>query len=499
MLNRLLFTYLALYLVVKVIFAFSGYDLFSEEAQYWLWSKHLDWSYYSKPPLIAWVNFIVCQVFGDAVSTIRLTALALGMSTLYTFYRLALLLFHNARLAGIAVVILSLTPYFLLASTFLTTDSLLLLCWVLSTYFLVKALREEKWRDWILTGIFFGLGCLSKYAMVFFLLLLLSPFFWKHKKPVALRVGLVLAIGLLLNLPVLWWNYQHDWVLLRHTGRVAGAYPRVLTWEKSLNNIGEFLGGFALMNSPFFLPFLMLAARWYRNSASPGADKLKLSLALVPALGTGTVFFFISIRKGVEVNWYSMGLLLLPLAMAYIIERKQLFHKALAGICLAFVVSVLALFPALLDKAGISNLMPLKADPMKRLAGWQDLGAQVNALRLGVHGQHAGILITDSYHIAAELAFYTGDKNVVCINDGRRRMNQFDLWDNPLDRHPGKGALAFYISDIYPAANQVFSGQLLAEKQVPVIYRGQEVRRFYILVVRNYKSLAFQEHNFTRY
>jgi hypothetical protein len=181
--------------------------------------------------------------------------------------------------------------------------------------------------------------------------------------------------------------------------------------------------------------------------------------------------------------------------MAYIIERKQLFRQALAGIGLTFGVTVLVLFPALADKAGLSNLLPLQADAMKRLAGWQDLSAQVQALRGKF--RDPGILISDSYHIAAELAFYTGDKNVVCYYDGRRRMNQFDLWDNPLNRHPGTGILAFYISDIYPAANQVFSGRVVAEQQVPVVYRGREVRRFYILAIRNYKSLALPNHKFT--
>ena len=29
-------------------------DLAPDEAHYWDWSRHLDWSYYSKGPLVAW-------------------------------------------------------------------------------------------------------------------------------------------------------------------------------------------------------------------------------------------------------------------------------------------------------------------------------------------------------------------------------------------------------------------------------------------------------------
>jgi 4-amino-4-deoxy-L-arabinose transferase-like glycosyltransferase len=33
----------------------SNVDLFTDEAQYWSWSRELSWGYFSKPPLIAWI------------------------------------------------------------------------------------------------------------------------------------------------------------------------------------------------------------------------------------------------------------------------------------------------------------------------------------------------------------------------------------------------------------------------------------------------------------
>ncbi|MEM1101472.1 MAG: hypothetical protein AAGH73_08070, partial [Pseudomonadota bacterium] len=34
---------------------FNTTDLFTDEAQYWAWGKHLDLGYFSKPPLIGWL------------------------------------------------------------------------------------------------------------------------------------------------------------------------------------------------------------------------------------------------------------------------------------------------------------------------------------------------------------------------------------------------------------------------------------------------------------
>src|SRR6516162_7336853 len=39
-------------------------DLAPDEAHYWDWSRHLDWSYYSKGPLVAYLIRAGCAVFG---------------------------------------------------------------------------------------------------------------------------------------------------------------------------------------------------------------------------------------------------------------------------------------------------------------------------------------------------------------------------------------------------------------------------------------------------
>ena len=45
-----------------------------DEAQYWRWSEKLDFGYYSKPPLVAWVIAASTALFGDGEWAIRLSA-----------------------------------------------------------------------------------------------------------------------------------------------------------------------------------------------------------------------------------------------------------------------------------------------------------------------------------------------------------------------------------------------------------------------------------------
>jgi 4-amino-4-deoxy-L-arabinose transferase-like glycosyltransferase len=52
----------------------SPLDLYPDEAQYWLWSRTLDFGYYSKPPMIAWAIWTTTALGGDAEAWIRLSA-----------------------------------------------------------------------------------------------------------------------------------------------------------------------------------------------------------------------------------------------------------------------------------------------------------------------------------------------------------------------------------------------------------------------------------------
>src|SRR3954470_6012321 len=49
-------------------------ELYPDEAQYWLWSRTLDFGYYSKPPVIAWAIWATTALGGDSEPWVRLSA-----------------------------------------------------------------------------------------------------------------------------------------------------------------------------------------------------------------------------------------------------------------------------------------------------------------------------------------------------------------------------------------------------------------------------------------
>src|ERR1700686_1782999 len=91
-------------------------DLAPDEAHYWDWSRHLDWSYYSKGPLVALLIRGSCELFGPwaeaatgwIMPAIRFPAVLCGALLLASFYVLTVLTLKRESWA-FGVVALSLT------------------------------------------------------------------------------------------------------------------------------------------------------------------------------------------------------------------------------------------------------------------------------------------------------------------------------------------------------------------------------------------------------
>src|SRR6266576_1162376 len=72
----------------------SPLDLSPDEAHYWDWSRHLDWSYYSKGPLVAYLIRAGCELAGgwsqrhtgNLMLAVRLPAVLCGSLLLVSVY-----------------------------------------------------------------------------------------------------------------------------------------------------------------------------------------------------------------------------------------------------------------------------------------------------------------------------------------------------------------------------------------------------------------------------
>ncbi|MEN9226084.1 MAG: glycosyltransferase family 39 protein [Thermostichus sp. HHBFW_bins_43] len=211
-----------------------------DEAYYYLYTRHLDWSYFDHPPLVAWVTGFGPLLTGQVSAlSIRLGSLLLYTGSSIFLYRTGAHLF-SARAGVISLAVANIAPILWVGFGVLTLpDSPLIFfsaatLWVCGqeffplpsqrgqgTFGVYGATRYQPGPRLALIGLLVGLACLGKYhglALGFGLVLfcLLSP---HHRRALGSGwTGIALLAFWIALSPVLLWNAQQDWVSFRFQG-----------------------------------------------------------------------------------------------------------------------------------------------------------------------------------------------------------------------------------------------------------------------------------------
>lgn len=490
-LNYTLFLYILATFIKAGFTLFTPLSIFTEEAQYWLWSQNLDWSYYSKPVMIALTNFISTSILGNTEMGIRINALIFTFLMGILIYQFTYELYKSGRTAFYAALILLVLPHFHLNSLYYMTDTPLGFFWLLSLYLVWKAIEENTLSYWMLAGCAVGLAFLSKFLVVLIFPVLALYLFLHYKSYLTDRkVYLFACTFLLFTIPVIIWNFKYDFVTFRHVGTLGGATgaKKEILFSTSLKYIGEYVGGQLGINSPF-LVFLMIAALVYYFRRK---DKRALLLGL-PAILAFAGFFFVSVEKRVEVNWPTFAYLTLPILTAAYIAEKKWFRATTVLACITGALLLVATFPQIADPIGFSKLMKPKKDPFVRLAGHEEVGKEISGI-IKKRQLKDYFIFSDSYHYASEAAFYTeGNPQTYCINLGRR-MNQFDLWPG-IEQFEQQGYTGIYVSNhskLDPRIEAAF-GNVEEVREVEAWHRGEVVGRYFVYVLNGFTQMEQEE------
>jgi 4-amino-4-deoxy-L-arabinose transferase-like glycosyltransferase len=326
---------------------FSQLPLWADEAQYWVWSKNLDFGYYSKPPLIAWVISLFTNIFGNSEFAVRLPSSLIHFATAIVVFKIAEKLFSNyqnsERVPFYSGLIFLFSSGVTFSSHFFSTDSLLIFFWALATLYVVKALAKNKLKHWLIVGFAVGFGLLSKYTVVLFypslfLFLLLSK---PHQKLLVQKnFWLSGVVALAIFAPNIIWNFNNGLVSLHHTE------DNVLTGGVSLypRKLVEFFGAQFLVFGvlTFLLYLIYLAKNSLKIFTIDYSQKILLFLSL-PLLLTGLA---ISLISGAQAHWIAPLYIFASIQIAYFfsvnnnvkfLKTANYFNFAIAILFLVFV------------------------------------------------------------------------------------------------------------------------------------------------------------------
>jgi 4-amino-4-deoxy-L-arabinose transferase-like glycosyltransferase len=278
----------------------SPLQLYADEAQYWLWSRHLAFGYFTKPPLIAWLIRLT-TLGGDAEPFVRLSSPLLHGATSLLIYRAAQRLYEPAT-ALFATLVYLMMPAVQLGAFVTSTDTPLVACLSAALWAYVALQRSAgRGRLWAAAafGAAMGLAFLSKYAALYALIgvaahLALSRSARRAWTPAAALLAAIVFV--LLVAPNIAWNLANGLDSFRHVAADARWGERPGGWAPGLGFLGGQFGVFG--PAPFAI--LTIGAVWlaWRRKLTP-EDRLLLAWTL-PALILVTLQAFVA---GAKANW----------------------------------------------------------------------------------------------------------------------------------------------------------------------------------------------------
>ena len=254
--NQLSIFYILLFgLFFRAIIAFwlfPGYD----EGYYYLYTQNLDWSFFDHPLFVSLTTGFGIWFAGiTSPFTLRIVTLLLYTGSLFLLYLISLRLF-NQKTAKITLILASIIPIFQIGFGVITLpDSPLIFFWSASIYCATCELFPKKninyrptYRLSIL-GVLIGLTCLSKYhgfvlGFCLFTFCLSNRIYRRAVLSSWCLLGFASFVTVLF--PLIFWNYQHDWVSLRFqlfdrfssVPNVSKPYSVLKIFNAFLTNIG---------------------------------------------------------------------------------------------------------------------------------------------------------------------------------------------------------------------------------------------------------------------
>ncbi|MFH1980554.1 MAG: glycosyltransferase family 39 protein [Pseudomonadota bacterium] len=427
--------WVALFTGIRFVYA-GTFNLVPDETNYWQWSRYLDLGYHDQAPMIGWLIRIGTLMLGHTEQAVRLPSIiALAVTSIY-LVKMAGHWFGNRAALNVALMSQGIFA-FNIGGILATADGLQAACWAAACYHVGRGYEDGTWGQWLLGGMWFGLGMLSKYSMALFLPF---AFFYGltsavHRRRLAgIRPYAGVALGLVMFTPVIAWNARHNWNSMRHVAYIGGASNEMLIhW----NFFGDFIAAQAALLTP--LAFILVLMAWWqaiRHSRSGGAwtDSYLLWVSLPVVAG----FALLSLHTRVYGNWPMAGFVPASVLVAAHFGPgarrwagrgwRAVWRWALGtAYAMTLIVFVQVLWPVL--------PVPMDLDrTSQEVSGWRELGQKTGAVVADMPDPGRTFIFGTQYQMASELAFYMpGQPRTLSINRWHR-PNVYDYWWKDADR-----------------------------------------------------------------
>ena len=267
----------------------AALPLTNDEAYYWVWSRHMQLSYYDHPPFVAWLFWLgdFLRELSGVGGTARWPGVILGHASLGIWLLLLRpFLTDGQRLMWLCLALLS--PLVGGSALLVTPDLPLMFFYASSLALFLNLSTKYDWRKALALGLCLGLGLSSKYMIVLFGLSLLPVVATdRNLRAVFLRALPLILIGSAAGaLPVWLWNFLNDFASFKfqaHHGLGQRAWKPSWTYE------------YVLVQIALIFPVILYWALRARR---------RVPVIFQWMAWTPLAFFFLTTSRGyVEGNW----------------------------------------------------------------------------------------------------------------------------------------------------------------------------------------------------
>lgn len=214
--------------------------------------------------------------------------------------------------------------------------------------------------------------------------------------------------------------------------------------------------------------------------------------AVICWLGFGAITFF----TNVEANWPVFAYSTLPIFFSsWIVEQSKNWLKLRNwSVALGVGLPLILIFPDFSPVKKLDPLSKVEKVSFKRMIGYKQIANRIAFLRDSLDVNQP-LIISESYHMASELAFYLPEHpQTFAVNMGSRK-NQFDLWEG-LESQLGKNKDGVFVSWNKASPEEVLTfDSLVYEEKLKVRFKGDSLRCATIQFWRNLKEYSPVETN----
>lgn len=403
-------------MVMQYLFVHPIYELQRDEYLHLDQAHHLAWGFHSVPPVTSWLSWIILQL-GNGYFWIKFFPALFGALTMLVIWKTIESLKGSLFACVLASTAFLLSPYMRLNLLF-QPNSLDVLCYTLIYYTAIRYVQTKSYNWLYFLAISFAIGFLNKYNIVFAIAGLVPALLFTEHRKLFLKPQFYLAmvLALLLISPNLYWQFQHDFPVVKHMKELSETQLVHVKKADFLKDQLMFGIGYIIIVISALIAFL---------SYEPFKKFRFLPLAYL-----FTIIIFLVLKAK---SYYALGLYPILIAFGAIYLSEILKSRRRYGLRYALILWTLLFFiPVVLVALPIKTPDRYAEDAKQKrpfsehtwedgktypisqdfadMLGWKELAQKVDSVYESLPNKQHVFILCDNYGQAGAINYYSKSK-----------------------------------------------------------------------------------------